>query len=97
MKCKHMNFRADVAVNRLTASEDDSDTIVGYSADIKIRCTECDTPFEFIGLGVGMMPTEPMCSFNFQEARMPIKPKGENMPMDLAGFKLRIVDGEESQ
>lgn len=88
--CKHENFRADVGVGRISASEDDS-TIVGFSADITIRCIDCNKPFEFVGLPMGYSPMQPMCSVDGTEARMPIMPPGEPMRTDLPGFHLRIV------
>jgi hypothetical protein len=94
MGCEHMNFRAMVKVGRLTASETD-DTVVWYDAEITIECIECGKPFEFVGLPCGMSPFEPLCSVDGTEARMPIKPQGEDMPVKaegLAGFKLRRVE-----
>lgn len=90
MTCLHQNFRADVKVGRLAA--EGSDTIVGFTADIKVECSECGKPFEFIGLPMGYSPGQPMVSVDGQEARMPIKPEGEAMPMDkLIGFSIRQV------
>jgi hypothetical protein len=88
--CVHMNFRANVNVGRLSASETD-DTIVGFTADVNIECAECGLPFEFVGLPMGSSPQQPMCSVDGLEARMPIKPQGAAMRTDLAGFSLRRV------
>lgn len=89
-ECEHENFRANVAVGRLSASDTD-DTIIAYSADVTIECAGCGLPFEFIGLPMGLMHTEPTCSVDALEARMPIKPKGSAVRADLTGFKLRRV------
>ena len=88
--CKHLSFRAEVRVNRLTASETD-DTVIAYNAEIIVKCVDCDTPFEFIGLPMGMSHHEPMVSVDCLEARIPIKPKGTPMSADLTGFALRRV------
>jgi hypothetical protein len=85
-----MNFEANVSIGRLMASESD-ETIVGYSADVVIRCVDCNTPFEFVGLPMGYSPMQPMCSVDGTEARMPIMPRGEKMRTDLAGFHIRVI------
>ena len=35
---------------------------------------------------MGLSPGQPRTSVDGQEARMPIKPVGEAMPVDVAGF-----------
>jgi hypothetical protein len=89
--CLHPNFQACVTVNRLTASETD-ETVVAFNADVRIQCAECSKPFEFIGVPIGLLHTEPTCSVDGTQARMPIKPVGEPMRADLAGFALRVVE-----
>ncbi|KKM86430.1 hypothetical protein LCGC14_1279090 [marine sediment metagenome] len=69
-KCEHMNFRASVEVARLT----DGDLVTRYSADIKINCIECHTPFHFIGIPAGLSPSHPSVSFGGDELRAPIAP-----------------------
>lgn len=91
MSCTHKGFRASVNVGRLTASETD-ETIVGFTADVRVECAVCGKPFEFIGLPMGVLSTEPTCSVDGLEARMPIKPQGEAMRTDLVGFTVRRVD-----
>ena len=74
--CLHGKFSAQVGVARLQSGceahpENRADA---YTADITIKCDECGEYFEFIGLPGGYSPSEPMCSFDKTEARMPIKP-----------------------
>jgi hypothetical protein len=83
--CEHHNFVAMADIARCTRSEDDP-TVVAYYCELKIRCTDCNTPFEFIGIPMGLSPGQPRCSVNAQEARIPIKPVGETMPLDVMGF-----------
>lgn len=64
-KCKHMNFVADVAVNRLEDSG-------RFSADIKINCKECGEPFRFLGLPVGLDLNGACVSVDGTEARLAI-------------------------
>ena len=93
--CKHLNFEASVMVGRIVAegSSDDSAPIA-YSADITVQCSECKKPFEFLGLPMGYSPLQPMCSVDGTEARMPLKPQGETVRTDLAGFTVKVVEPE---
>lgn len=77
-KCEHMNFRSDVKIIRLT----DDDQVTGYSANIKIKCTECGTPFHFIGVAGGFSPHKPMVGFGGETLRAPIMP-GWNLNPEL--------------
>ena len=64
--CKHMNFEADVKVARI---EDKG----RFMAEIHIRCKDCGTPFQFMGLKPG---------FDFDGATVSLwtawKPKSES-------------------
>ena len=72
MSCDHENFVADVAVNRLTT--DEGGPVTGYSADVRVRCLDCDEPFVFIGVPVGCTPRFPAASLTGDELRAPIRP-----------------------
>ena len=87
--CVHENFQAVANITRCTRSEEDS-TVVAYYCELTVKCTVCDKPFEFVGLQMGMSPGEPRCSVNGQEARMPIKPVGEDMPLNVMGFGVQF-------
>jgi hypothetical protein len=87
--CKHESFQAVASIARCTRSDDDP-TVVVFYCELTIKCTVCDKPFEFIGLPMGLSPGKPMCSVNGQEARLPIKPVGEVMPMDVMGFGIEF-------
>lgn len=91
MNCPHMNFAVQANVGRLLRSDEDS-TIVGFTMDVTVKCTECNKPFEFVGLPMGYSPYRPMCSVDGQEARMPIKPVGEQMAIGLPEFTVREVE-----
>ena len=71
-KCAHMSFKADVRVGRLTDTEDGP--VTGYTADVKIHCTECGLPFRFRGLQAGSHFAEPRVSVDGTELRAPIEP-----------------------
>ena len=71
--CDHKNFESTVIITRL--KEKESDTVIsGYSADLTIKCRDCNMPFEFIGLEAGLSPFHPMVNVDSTEMRIPIKP-----------------------
>lgn len=84
-RCEHLEFNANVAVNRIVDKG-------AFTADIRITCRTCGLPFEFVGVGYGSSPTEPRMSIDGQELRAPIIPKGENVPTGMMGFDIRRVE-----
>lgn len=72
MSCEHKKFKAEVNVARLQESE--GAIVSGYSADIKIKCADCDIDFEFVGLEAGLSSFGPRVSIDSTELRAPIKP-----------------------
>jgi hypothetical protein len=88
-KCAHLNFKAQVAVNRLQVSETDP-RIGGYSAEIRIQCAECALAFQFVGVPCGLLSNGPATSVDFCELRIPIVPCGETLPeMQRLGFLVK--------
>lgn len=87
--CEHEHFEARVNVGRLTKEE--GGPVAGYTAEIGVRCAQCSTPFEFMGLPIGVLPSEPACSVDGTEARMPIRPVGspDEFGRDLLGYHVR--------
>lgn len=65
--CNHPDFCAFVTVNRI---EDTGE----FSADIRILCAVCGTPFRFLGLPIGLRFDGAAASFDGTEARMAIIP-----------------------
>jgi hypothetical protein len=58
--CPHENFACVVEVNRLCATE--GGPVDAYSADIRVRCADCDEPFRWIGPAAGLSPLRPASS-----------------------------------
>jgi len=85
--CKHEDFRADIAVNRL----EDSGAFV---ADIRIHCTQCKEPFVFPPLPVGLVCDEARINMDGTELRLPLKPKSQMHWNAFAGFNVRRERGE---
>lgn len=70
MTCKHMNFEARVAVNRL---EDTG----RFMAEVTIKCRDCGEPFQFLGLDAGLKMQGASVSFDGLEARLAIHPTSQ--------------------
>jgi len=71
-ECKHEKFETHSKVGRLT--DKDGVEITGFVFECKVKCVECDTFFEFVGVPNGQSFTEPMANFDFTELRAPIRP-----------------------
>lgn len=86
MACEHKNFEATVDVNRV-------EDIGRFTADVRIRCTECNTPMKFLGLPLGLDYNSATVNFDGTEARMGIAPAGEAVPpvSGVEGFSIRRV------
>lgn len=83
--CKHEDFRATVGVARL---EDTG----RFNAEVRIECSQCHRPFQFLGLPLGLDLNGAAVSVDGQEARLAIAPVGSvPQPIDgaLAGFRVR--------
>lgn len=70
--CPHMNFAASVQVGRLT--EADERTVVGYTADIRVKCADCNQLFRFRHNAYGSSPDMATVSVDNEEMRAPIEP-----------------------
>lgn len=70
--CAHTNFKSLVRVGRLTEGGDGP--VTGYSADVRIECTDCGLAFRFRGKDYGSSPDRPMLSADGLELRAPIEP-----------------------
>ncbi|MGW6292448.1 hypothetical protein [Streptomyces sp. NPDC055058] len=92
--CPHENFAAHVDVARITRSDTDP-TVIGYSADIKVNCTDCDEPFRWTGVPAGLSPRQPMCSIDETELHAPLRPASADpdFGLGLPGFSVRYREG----
>lgn len=70
--CQHVNFRAQVGVQRLTERE--GSTVVAFSAEVRIQCVDCGEAFAFMGLPSGASLTQPTVCVGGEEVRLPIEP-----------------------
>lgn len=70
MDCEHKSFRVLAKVNRLTHGEDGP--VYAYTADIKVECGQCGTPFSFRGLPMGSNMESPTINADGTELRVPL-------------------------
>lgn len=61
-ECLHGRFKATVNVFRLQKGKEahPENHADSFTADVSIKCGECDTYFEFIGMPMGSSPLQPM-------------------------------------
>lgn len=67
--CEHRNFGAMVKVARLEDSGQ-------FMAEVTVKCTECNTPFQFLGLEPGLDLQGARVSIDGLEANIAICPAG---------------------
>ena len=75
--------------HQITAQIDYMEDSKAWMAEMRVTCTACGTPFEFVGVSAGMRFDKPMCSVDAQELRIPIKPKGSKIMPGIVGFEVR--------
>lgn len=91
--CEHKDFAAVVNVGRLLDDKNEA-IVTGYMADIRINCTECGLPFEFLGLEMGMDLAGARVSPDGQEARIALTPRGvKPNPLHRMAFGISKFDG----
>ncbi|MEV8636548.1 hypothetical protein AB0395_33360 [Streptosporangium sp. NPDC051023] len=92
--CPHLTFEARVEVNRITTAEDGP--VVAYSADIRVRCRDCDEPFRWTGLEAGLSQARPMVSVDETELRAPLRPASADpdFGLGLPGFAVVYREGD---
>lgn len=65
--CKHENNQAIVSIANMS-------NVGKFQADVNIRCVDCETPFRFLGLPVGVDLNGACVSADGLQARLAIKP-----------------------
>lgn len=69
-KCDHKNFEAKSNIIRLEDSG-------RFMMEVSVKCTECDTPFQFLGLPLGLNMEGAAMEVDGLEARLTIAPQGD--------------------
>ena len=85
--CKHMNFEASVNVARIENKG-------RFMAEIHIRCKDCGTPFQFMGLKPGFDFNGATVSLDGLEANIGIHPQGAqpNPLQQLMGYSVKCTN-----
>lgn len=95
--CPHIDFAANVAVNRIVAEGAPEDSIpIAYCADITVACAGCGEPFRWTGVLAGLSPAGPRCSVDETELRAPLRPASADpdLGLGLPGFSIQYREGE---
>ncbi|BCP56285.1 hypothetical protein K32_49020 [Kaistia sp. 32K] len=84
MACQHHNFHASVRVARL-------EDVGRFTAEIRITCSDCGVPMQFMGLQPGYNADGATVSLDGLEANIGIHPRGQrpNPLQELMGYTLR--------
>jgi hypothetical protein len=81
--CRHEDFKANVRVARLEDSG-------RFMAEITVRCSQCDKPFQFLGLEPGVDLDGARVSIDGLEANIAIAPEGARPnPLQRMSFGVR--------
>lgn len=85
--CPHLNFEASVNVIRIKDKG-------RFVAEIHIRCKDCETPFQFMGLNPGFDFDGATVSLDGLEANIGIYPNGvrPNPLQDLMGYTVKSTN-----
>lgn len=69
--CRHEDFRADVAVDRI-ADDGKGENIVHFIAHVTVCCTQCGETFGFRGPPGGHSWDEPRCAVDARKISLPL-------------------------
>lgn len=91
--CPHLNFMANVAVNRIGEAETTDGLPRAYMADITVCCEDCGEPFRWCGVQAGLSFAHPMVSVDELEMHAPLRPASADpdFGMGIPGFAIQQV------
>lgn len=88
--CPHTAFDSKVAIARLEGSGP-----TRFMAEVRIRCVDCDEPFQFLGMQPGLHLAGASVSLDGEEAQLAIAPtRSTESPFDRMQ---RLVAGAQLQ
>lgn len=84
MACEHHNFSASVRVARV-------EDVGRFMAEIRIECSDCGVPMQFMGLEPGLNYNGANVSLDGLEANIGIHPRGQrpNPLQELMGYTVK--------
>lgn len=84
--CRHCDFEATVDVNRVERADGGID----FAADVRVTCTRCRKPMQFLGLPLGLNMRGAATSPDGLQARLAMVPQGDTPhPLAAMGFEIR--------
>ena len=95
--CKHLNFDADVAVNRIGTGDTTDGMPRAYMADVRVSCADCGEPFRWVGVPAGLSFAHPAVSVDQAELHAPMRPASSDPDFGLGipGFAINFRRGDE--
>lgn len=94
--CLHEDFEARVEINRLLASETDTEPNA-FAADITANCARCGERFRWIGVRAGLSGGRPTCSIDEFTLSAPLRPASSDPDFGLGipGYAVTAHTGGE--
>lgn len=88
LMCDHREFAVLATVIRIADSEEGP--VNGYAADITVSCHDCDEPFVWLGLPLGVDGGRPTSSVDGKVLRAPIRPlsSDDSFGSGVPGFSI---------
>ncbi len=93
--CEHLDFAAEVAVNRIGTAETADGMPSAYMADVRVKCADCGEPFRWVGVQGGLSFSKPMVSVDEAELHAPLRPASSDPDFGLGipGFAIGYRPG----
>lgn len=96
-ECPHEAFAVRADINRVTDVDGPDGKVIGYDLEIAVDCVACMTPFEYMGLPLGMSPAHPTGTFDGLMLTAPVRPYGSHPDFGLSrpGFKVEMFVADD--
>lgn len=93
--CPHEAFAVRADVNRVT--DNDGTAVIGFDLEIAVDCVACMSPFEFVGLPLGLSPARPTGTFDGLIMTAPCRPYGSlpDWGLDRPGFSVEMFVADD--
>lgn len=90
--CPHEEFAVRADVNRINDVDGPAGKLIGFDLELAVDCLACLTPFEFLGLPMGMSPAHPTSSVDGLTLTAPVRPYGSppEWGLDRPGFSVEV-------
>lgn len=87
-RCEHPRVKVDAKAQRIRPKHDGGSLTLGYELVASVKCLECDEPFRFLGLPIGVSKDTATTNEGASELRAPMSPDVEPVYFkDLEGLE----------